>query len=87
MKGNRTPGSHVATGCNWLVVIRARYCSSFELTHMSCEDHAQSIESAMAEDKKLLQCSQLRQHGEFRHVSISEWQQHTAVWSVFVGPS
>ena len=27
------------------------------------------------EDKKLLQRSQLRQHGEFRHVSVSERQQ------------
>ena len=47
MRGNCTPGSCVATGCNSLVV-QVRYCSSFQLTHMSCDDHAWSIKSAMA---------------------------------------
>ena len=42
--------------------------------HMSREDHARSIETAMAsrEDKNLLQRSQLHQHGEFKHASVSE---------------
>ena len=40
-RGNRTPGSRVATGCNSLDA-QPRYCSSFQLTHMSREDHAQS---------------------------------------------
>ena len=37
---------------------QARYCSSFQLTHMSREDHARSIESAMASKSKtsLLYC-------------------------------
>ena len=30
--------------------------------------------AAQGEDKKLLQRSQLRQHGEFQHVSVSERQ-------------
>ena len=48
-RGNRTPGSRVATGCNSLDAQR----SSFQLTHMSREDHAQSsIESAMASKSK-----------------------------------
>ena len=40
-------------------------------------NHAQSIASNgdQKEDKTLLQHSQLRQHGEFRHVSVSERQQ------------
>ena len=40
-RGNRTPGSRVATGCNSLDM-QPRYCSSFQLTHMTREDHAQS---------------------------------------------
>ena len=43
--------SRLATGCHSLVV-QARRCSSFQLTHMSCEDHAQSIKSAMASKGK-----------------------------------
>ena len=38
----------------------------------------------MAENKKLLQHSQLSQHGEFRHVSDSN---HVCVVRIFVGPS
>ena len=42
-------------------------------------NHAQSIASnggqRAREDKKLLQHSQLRQHGEFWHVSVSELHQ------------
>ena len=55
--------------CNRLQLAgRASYAgSSFQLTHMSHEDHVR-------EDKNLLQRSQLRQHGEFRHVSVSERQ-------------
>ena len=65
----------VATGCN-LLVVQARYRNSFQLTHMPCGNHAQSIASngGQREDKKLLQCSQLGQHGKFQHVSISERQ-------------
>ena len=51
LKGNRTPGSRVAAGCNSLVV-QAMRCSSFQLTHMSREDHARSIESAMTSKGK-----------------------------------
>ena len=36
LRGNRTPGSCIATGCN-LLVVHARHCSSFQLTHMSHE--------------------------------------------------
>ena len=49
-------------------------CNSFQLTHMPRGNHAQSIASNgdQKEDKTLLQHSQLSQHGEFRHVSVSE---------------
>ena len=51
-------------------------CNSFQLTHMPRGNHAQSIASNgdQKEDKTLLQHSQLCQHGEFRHVSVSERQ-------------
>ena len=73
MRANPTPGSRVATDCNSLVA-QARHCSSFQLAHMSREDHAWSIELAMAYKAKGRQelITQLRQHGEFRHVSVSE---------------
>ena len=50
--------------------------NTFQLTHMPRGNHAQSIASNgdQKEDKTLLQHSQLRQHGEFRHVSVSERQ-------------
>ena len=66
-----------------LAVAQANYCNSFQLTHMPREDHARafSIELSqqcrakdLGEDKKLLQRSHLRQHGEFWHVSVSERQ-------------
>ena len=59
--------------CN-LLVAQAWYWNSFQLTHMPRGNHAQSIASngGQREDKKLLQRSQLRQHGEFRHVSVSD---------------
>ena len=55
----------------WLVA-QARYCSSFQLTHMwgPCSVNGVS-NGGQTEDKNLLQHSQLRQHCEFRHVSIS----------------
>ena len=58
-------------------IAQAKYCSTFQLTHMPRGNHAQSIASNgdQKEDKTLLQHSQLRQHGEFRHVSVSERQQ------------
>ena len=59
-----------------LAVAQAKYCNSFQLTHMPRGNHAQSIASNgdQKEDKTLLQDSQLSQHGEFRHVSVSERQ-------------
>ena len=51
-------------------------CNSFQLTHMARGNHAQSIASNgdRKKDKSLLQHSQLSQHGEFWHVSVSERQ-------------
>ena len=49
-RGNHTPGSHVATGCH-SPVVQAMCHSSFQLTHMSRKDHAQSIESATRRPK------------------------------------
>ena len=74
-RGNRTPGSRVATP----VATRrseAKYCNSFQLTHRPRGNCAQSIASNgdQKDDKTLLQHSQLSQHGEFWHVSISEPQ-------------
>ena len=57
-------------------VAQAKYCNTFQLTHTPRGNHAQSIASNgdQKEDKTLLQHSQLSQHGEFRHVSVSERQ-------------
>ena len=54
----------------------AKYCNSFQLTHRPRGNHAQSIASNgdQKDDKTLLQHSQLSQHGEFWHVSVSERQ-------------
>ena len=70
-----TVHSRVATRLR-LAVAQAKYCNSFQLTHMPRGNHAQSIASNgdQKEDKTLLQHSQLSQHGEFRHVSVSERQ-------------
>ena len=59
-----------------LAVAQVKYCNTFQLTHMPRGNHAQSIASNgdQKEDKTLLQHSQLSQHGEFRHVSVSERQ-------------
>ena len=59
-----------------LAVAQAKYCNSFQLTHMPRGNHAQSIVSNgdQKEDKTLLRHSQLRQHGEFWHASVSERQ-------------
>ena len=52
----------IATGCNSLVVAQARYCNSFQLTHMAREivrtmlGRCQSIESAMAAKGKTINC-------------------------------
>ena len=48
--------------------------SSFQLTHRTRSDHVRIGNGVRREDKNLLQLSQLRQHGEFRHVSVSERQ-------------
>ena len=74
-RGNRTPGSRVATP----VATRhseAKYCNSFQLTHRPRGNHALSIASNgyQKEDKTLLQHAQVSQHGEFRHVNVSERQ-------------
>ena len=59
-----------------LAIAQAKYCNMFQLTHTPRGNHTQSIVSNgdKKEDKTLLQHSQLRQHGEFRHVSVSERQ-------------
>ena len=51
-------------------------------------NHAQSIASngGQREDKKLLQRSQLRQHGEFWHVSVSEREQSRPCGQNLCGP-
>ena len=55
----------------------ASYC---QLTYLPCGTHAQSIASNgdEKEDKTLLQHSQLPQHGEFWHASVSERQRSRA---------
>ena len=57
-------------------VVQGKYCNAFQLTHIPRGNHAQSIagNGDRKEDKTLLQHSQLSQHGEFRHVSVSERQ-------------
>ena len=72
-RSNRTPGSRVAIP---VATRRSAYCDSFQLTHMPRGNHARSIASNgdQKEDKTLLQHLQLRKHGEFRYVSISERQ-------------
>ena len=59
-----------------LAVAQAKYCNSFQLTHMPRGNHAQSIASYgdQKEDKTLLQHSQLSHHGECRYISVSERQ-------------
>ena len=74
-RGNRTPGSRVATSCNSLVA------------HTKYHSHAQSIDrvsnGGQREDKKLLKRSQLCQHGEVWHVSVND---HGSVVRLFMGP-
>ena len=57
-----------------LAVAQAKYCNSFQLTHMPRGNHDVS-NGDQKEDKTLLQHSQLRQQGEFWHASVSERQQ------------
>ena len=57
-----------------LAVAQGKYCNTFQLTHMPHGTHAQSI----AEDKTLLQHSQLPRHGEFWHASVSKRQRSWA---------
>ena len=61
-----------------LAVAQSKYCNTFQLMHMPRGNHAQSIAS---NGRQPIQHSQLRQHGEFRHVSVSERSVITAVWS------
>ena len=66
------------------------YCSSFQLMHMSRGDHARVdrvSNGVQREDKKLLQCYQLRQHGEFWHVSVVIDSDHGCVVRIYIGPS
>ena len=58
-----------------LHLVQAKYYSSFQLMHMLCEESIESVSNGGQRKDKLLQHSQLRQHGEFWHVSISEQQQ------------
>ena len=48
-------------------------CGSFQLTHMSCDDHAVQLTEPWwpKRGRTLLQRSQRCHNGEFRHVSIS----------------
>ena len=73
----------VATCCNSQVSSASRYCNAFQLTLMPRVNHARStyvdrlsqqLMAAQREGNKLLQRSQLRQHGEFWHASVSERQ-------------
>ena len=57
-----------------LAVAQAKYCNSFQLTHMPRGNQLIASNGDQKEDKTLLQHSQLSQHGEFRHVSVSERQ-------------
>ena len=43
-RGNRTPGSRVATGCS-STIAQTRYCNTFQLTHIPREDHERSRRS------------------------------------------
>ena len=54
-----------------LAIVQAKYCSSFQLTHMP---RATTLAMAAKGKTRLLQQSQLSQHGEFWHVSVSEQQ-------------
>lgn len=71
-----------------LAAAQAMYGSSFQLTHMKHGNHAQAITSngGQKEDRKFLQRSQLCQHGEFRHVSIREWQRSPLHGQNLCGP-
>ena len=86
MRGNRTPGSRVATPRLRLAVAQAKYCNSFQLTHMPRGNHAQSIASNgdQKEDKTLLQHSQLSQHGEFGMQASVNDSDHGRVVRIFV---
>ena len=88
-RGNRTPGSRDAPGYNSLVV-QATRCSSFQLTHMSREDHVRSIDPAMASKGKTK--TYYSAHNFASTVSFSMWasvydSDHGCVVRIFVGPS
>ena len=72
--------SRIAIGCNSLDV-QPRYCNSFQLLHVSLEDHAQSIaiyiESAMASKSKTrayYSANNFASTVSFCHVSVSGQQ-------------
>ena len=69
-------GSHVATGCNSLVA-QAMPCMQLDHSntcHVRTTLGRSSRQWRPREDKNLLQRSQLSQHGEFWHVSVSKQQ-------------
>ena len=66
--------SFKALGCSYNCMRLT--CGSFELTHMSLDDHA----AKMHEGKTLLQRSQPCHNGEFRHVRISA-RQRSLSWT------
>ena len=67
--------------------MQAKYCTCTSL-HMPHGNHAELIASngGQKEDKKLLQCSQLLQHGEFRHISVSDRQRSRPCGQDLCGP-
>ena len=77
-------------------VVQALCCShncrqltygSFQLTHISHDDHAvQSSHGGQNEDRTLLQRSQRCHNGEFRHVSISTRQRSLRCGQNLRGP-
>ena len=78
-RGNHTPDSRTLQLRLRLAIAQAKYWILFQLTH-TCHvatTLSQSLpcNGSQREDKKLLQPSQLCQHGEFQCVSISERQQ------------
>ena len=70
-RGNRTPGSCIATGCNSLVA-QARHCSSIQLTHMS--PIARSAMASKGRQELITAHNVSSTVIKFRHVSISEQQ-------------
>ena len=75
-----------ALGC--LCNCRRLVCSSFQLTHMSCDDHTvQLIEPWRPRQRQNVNTAlTMLPQGEFRHVSISARQQSLQCGQNFRGP-